>query len=110
VSGGAVLQLRERPGGLVFAVRVQPKSSRDELVNVTDGVLWVKVTAPPIEGQANRACIQLLASALGLPVSSLALTGGPRSRNKQVQVSGVTAEHLRAAVDRGLAKKEQATR
>lgn len=106
MTGGAALQLRERPGGLVFSVRVQPKSSRDEIVGINDGVLWVKVTAPPIEGQANRACLDLLARMLDLSVSSLALTGGPRSRNKQLQVSGVTADHVRAAVDRILAKRE----
>lgn len=104
----AALQVRGRPGGLVFPVRVQPKSSRDELIGITDGALWVRVSAPPVEGQANRACLELVAAALNVPVSSLALTGGPRSRNKQLQVSGITVEHLRAAINRSLAPREGA--
>ena len=95
---GATLQIRERPGGLVFAIRVQPKGGRDELIGLRDGQLWLKVTAPPVGGQANKACIKLLAETLGIPQSQMALTGGVRSRQKMVQVSGVTADALLAAV------------
>ncbi|MDP2872655.1 MAG: DUF167 domain-containing protein [Bacillota bacterium] len=108
MSGSAALFVRERPGGLVFPVRVQPKSSRNELVGITDGALWIKVTAPPVAGQANRATLALLADLLGVPASALALTGGARSRNKQVQISGVTADHLRSAIDRALTRREGA--
>lgn len=99
------LQIRERPGGIVFRVRVQPKSSRDELVEVRDGALWLKVTAPPVGGQANRACIAFLSEALGIPQSSLLITSGARSRIKDVQASGIGAEELAAAVKQVLLGK-----
>lgn len=100
------LQVRERPGGIVFRVRVQPKSSRDELLEVRDGALWLRVTAPPVGGQANRACIAFLSEVLGIPQSSLLITSGARSRIKDVQASGIGAEELFAAVDRALQSKK----
>jgi len=102
VSAGSGLQFRERPGGIVFRVRVQPKSSRDELVGIRDGALWLRVTAPPVGGQANRACVEMLSEILGIPQSSLLITGGSRSRVKDVQASGIGASELSASVDRAL--------
>lgn len=102
MTAGEALAIRERPGGIVFSVRVTPKASRDELVGVNDGELWLRVTAPPIAGKANDACVRLLTEALGVPRGSLALMGGQKSRNKLIQVSGVTAEQLRAALTAAL--------
>jgi len=102
VTGQPVLQVRERPGGIVFAVRVQPKSSRDELTGIRDGILWMRVTAPPVAGKANAAVVTLLADRLNIPRASLALTGGARSHTKTIQVSGVSAADLTAAVDAAL--------
>lgn len=90
------LSIRERPGGLVFPVRVHPKASRDEISGVKDGALWVRVKAPPMGGQANEACVQLLAAHLGVPRGSVALTGGHRSRNKLAQISGISLSKLAA--------------
>lgn len=102
------LQVRERPGGVVFSVRVQPKSSRDEFTGIRDGVLWVRVTAPPVAGKANAAVVELLSAKLGLPRASIALTGGARSHTKTIQVSGIAAADLASAVEAALTggKKE----
>jgi len=102
VSGQPILQVRERPGGIVFAVRVQPKASRDELIGIRDGLLWMRVTAPPVAGKANAAVVALLATKLNIPRASLALTGGARSHTKTIQISGVAAADLTAAVDAAL--------
>ena len=96
------LQIRERPGGLVFEVRVQAKSAHDELTGVRDGVLWMRVTAPPIAGKANAAVVAVLAETLHIPRASLLLTGGARSHTKTIQVSGIAAAELAAAVDAAL--------
>lgn len=103
MNGAPALQVRERPGGLVFTVRVQPKAARDELTGIRDGVLWLRVTAPPVAGKANAAVVALLAEKLNIPRVSLALTGGARSHNKTIQVSGVDAASLAAAVESALA-------
>jgi uncharacterized protein len=102
------LQVRERPGGVVISVRVQPKASRDELTGIRDGALWVKVSAPPVAGKANAAVVDLLATKLGIPRGSVALTGGARSHTKTIQISGIAPGDLEIAVEAALTqgKKE----
>jgi uncharacterized protein len=83
-------------------VRAQPRASRDEVVGWRDGVLVVRLTAPPVEGAANRACQRLLARVLDLPPTALALVAGEKSREKRVRVSGLTSEALQAKIDEHL--------
>lgn len=72
-------------------VRVTPRARRNELGGLTDGVLAVRLAAPPVEGAANKALIVLLAEALGLPKSALRIESGERSRHKRVRISGLPA-------------------
>lgn len=85
--------LRAGKGGLLLAVRVTPKSSRDEVTGLhvaADGAvsLAVKVTAPPDKGKANKAVIETVARAAGLPKSALSLVSGEIDRNKTLLVTG----------------------
>jgi uncharacterized protein len=85
-----------RKDGLALAVRLTPKSSRDEIIGIealADGraVLKVKVRAVPEAGAANAALIRLLAKALGLAPSSLSLESGATSRVKTVHIAGAPA-------------------
>ena len=89
--------LRAGRGGLLLAVRVTPRSSRDEvagLYTASDGTvsLAVKVTAVPDKGRANRAVIETLARACRLPKSALQLVAGETDRNKTLLVTGNSAE------------------
>jgi hypothetical protein len=74
-----------QPGARI-AVRVTPRASRNALI-VDDGLIRVLVTAAPAEGEANDAVRLLLAEALGVPPSRLALAQGARSRDKVILVS-----------------------
>ena len=56
---------------------------------VTDGVLRVRVTAPPVDGAANRALTSLLADTLGVPAGSVRVASGATARTKVVQVDGL---------------------
>ena len=85
--------LRAGKGGLLLAVRVTPKSSRDEVTGLhtaSDGAvsLAVKVTAPPDKGKANKAVIETLAQAAGVPKSALSIASGETDRNKTILVTG----------------------
>ena len=82
-------------GGVVFAVRVQPRASRDEIVGEWNGALKIRVTAPPVDDRANEACCRLLAECLNVPVAAVRIVSGARSRNKRVEVQGVSAEQVR---------------
>jgi uncharacterized protein (TIGR00251 family) len=71
------------------AVRLQPHASRDEIVEIRDGVLRVRVTAPALDGRANRALCRFIAKRLGVAPSSVSLTRGQRSRDKVLAVDGL---------------------
>lgn len=81
----------ERASSIRLQVRVQPRASRNQ-VAATSGSksLLVKVTAPPVKGAANRACIELLADALGIRKSALAIVKGHQARDKVIQIAGLS--------------------
>ena len=70
-------------------IRLQPRSSRAEVVGVdTAGRLRVRVRESPVDGQANRALIVLLADRLGVRKDAVRIASGLRSRNKVVELHG----------------------
>ncbi|MBC7346108.1 MAG: DUF167 domain-containing protein [Clostridia bacterium] len=75
-------------------VQVQPRAGRNEVCGWENGVLKVRVTAAPAQGEANEACLRVLAAWLGLPRSRLCLLSGQRSRRKLVGVVGVSPDEL----------------
>ena len=78
-------------------VRVTARASRDELAGLRDGVLQVRVTAPPVDGKANQAVCRLVAKAVGVGRTSVSVVRGERSRDKVVRVEGLDeAAALRA--------------
>jgi len=79
-----------------LSVRVTPRSNRDELQGWQDGVLRVRLKAPPIEGRANDALCRYLASVLAVPPSSVTIAGGAGSRLKRLRIAGLTPEEARA--------------
>jgi uncharacterized protein (TIGR00251 family) len=76
-------------------VRVQPRASRNEVVGWQDDALRVRVTAPPADGLANRAVTDLLARALRLPASQIALVRGAASRDKLFRVARLSPSDVR---------------
>ncbi len=98
----AELQLPETPTGFRLAVRAQPRSSRELIVGVENGRLKVKLTAAPVEGAANEALCRLLAKALGLAKSRVTVVLGDTSREKCLEVSGMSPEDGRIALSRHL--------
>lgn len=75
-------------------VRVTPRASADRVGPVVDGVLEIRVTRPPADGEANRAVLKLVAAALDLAPSRLVLIAGERGRRKRVRIEGIEAAEL----------------
>jgi uncharacterized protein len=75
----------------LLRVRVTPRARRDAIGPATDGVLAVRLAAPPVEGAANKALIALLAGALGVAKSAVRLESGERARHKKVRIVGLSA-------------------
>jgi len=72
---------------LLLAVRLQPRASRDEIVGPHGDALKVRITAPPVEGQANAHLIKFLAAAFGVPRSQVTLVSGDTARSKQLRIT-----------------------
>lgn len=82
----------ETRGAVVrFRVKVQARARRKKIAGVHDGALQVRVNAPPLEGRANRALVELLAGRLRVPRSSIKIAAGERSPLKLVEVAGLDA-------------------
>jgi uncharacterized protein (TIGR00251 family) len=82
-------------------VRLQPRARRNEIVGEREGVLVVRVTAPPVEGKANDALCRLIAKEAGVVASRVKVVRGASSRNKVVRVHGVESAVLRRALRLG---------
>lgn len=80
-------------------VVVVPRASVDRVGPYADGVLRVRVTRPPADGEANRAVLRLVGRALRVPVGRLALAAGQRSRRKRIRVDGIDAAELARRLD-----------
>ncbi|HKO03583.1 MAG TPA: DUF167 domain-containing protein [Candidatus Acidoferrales bacterium] len=89
-------EIHETEGEARFVVRVQPRSGRDAIEGVREGALRVRLTAPPVEGEANEALVRLLASRLNVPKSAVRILSGSRGRMKRIAVRGVTATQVEA--------------
>ena len=74
-------------------VRVTPRS-RSNTLEWEAGILKARLTAPPVDGAANEALLSLLAEKLGLPRRSISIVQGTTSRQKVVEIAGLTAEEI----------------
>jgi len=81
-----------------ISVRVQPRARSDALTVVRDGVLVVRLTAPPLDGRANDALCRLIAGRLGIKTSGVEILRGHRSREKVVRISGLDQRAVDAAL------------
>jgi uncharacterized protein (TIGR00251 family) len=81
--------LSETERGVVLQVQVQPRSSRNQLVGLQGEALKIKLTSPPVEGAANKACCAYLGKLFGLAKSSVELLAGEKSRQKQFLLRGL---------------------
>jgi uncharacterized protein len=78
-------------------VRVTPRASRNKILGWrADGILAVRVTAAPVDGQANAAAARLLATVLGLSRAAVAVVRGARGRDKLVRITGLNAGEVRS--------------
>jgi uncharacterized protein len=82
--------------GAELRVRVQPRASANEVGEVRDGALQVRVTAPPADGRANEAVRKLVARRLRVGISRVEIVRGAGARDKVLRVAGVSEEQLRA--------------
>ncbi len=91
-----MLKIQDVPGGCTFAILVHPRARKDAITGEVGDAIKLSLTAPPVDGKANEACIRFFAELLELPRSSVTIAAGQNSRNKIIRVSGRTADEVRA--------------
>jgi uncharacterized protein (TIGR00251 family) len=89
-----MIPLRESTGGVAFAVKVHPRAKKNAITGELGDALKVSLTAPPMEGRANQACVEFFAKLLKVPRSSVTIASGQTSRNKVIRVAGLTAQQV----------------
>ncbi len=83
-----MLSLQKMDDGVIFRVRVQPASDKNEIVGVQEDALKIKINAPPLKGKANKALVGFLARKLGVKNSGVEIISGHTTRLKRIKVKG----------------------
>ena len=87
---------------ITFTVRAQPRATKSALAGEVEGVLKIKIAAPPVEGAANEELIRLLAKLFDVPRRAITILSGATAKNKIVRILGLTATHLEARLMNGM--------
>jgi uncharacterized protein (TIGR00251 family) len=87
--------IQNSPTGATFAVKVHPRAKKNAITGEVGGALKLALTAPPVDGKANEACIDFFAKLLKVPRSSVTIAAGQTSRHKVISVAGLSAEEVR---------------
>ncbi len=90
-----MIPIKESSGGVTIAVKVHPRAKKNAVTGEVGEALKIALTAPPVEGRANDACIEFLAEVLKVPRSSVTIAAGQSSRNKVIRIQGLSAEQVR---------------
>ena len=93
-----MVTIHDTPSAATFVVKVHPRAKNNAITGEIGDALKVSLTAPPIEGRANEACIEFLANLLKLPRSSVTIASGQNSRRKVIRVVGLSAEEIRRRI------------
>ena len=86
--------IQEVDGGVVFAAKIVPGSSRTTIAGLLDGMIKFKIAAAPQKGKANKCLTEFLAKRLGIKKNAVSIISGQTSPIKQVRVPGISAETL----------------
>ncbi|TSA52349.1 MAG: YggU family protein [Planctomycetaceae bacterium] len=93
-----MLPIKETKDGVVFNIRVVPRSSRCELVEIQEDALKIKITAPPVEGKANEECVKFIANKLGIRKSRVDIIAGHKSKRKTIAISGLKSKDIESII------------
>lgn len=98
-----MIKIQQQTEAVTFAVRVHPKAKRERISGDLGDSLKLELTAPPVEGRANEACIRFFADFFKVPRSSVTIAAGTSSRNKVIRIAGVGASEVEQALAAALA-------
>jgi uncharacterized protein (TIGR00251 family) len=80
-------------------VKLHPRAKKNAITGIVGEAVKLAVTAPPVDGRANEACIEFFANLFALPRSSITIASGETSRRKVIRVAGLSADELRRRLE-----------
>jgi uncharacterized protein len=95
-----VIQLSDHPDGVLLPIRAQPGARKAGVIGEQAGALKVGVTAPPQDGRANAAVVELVSELLRLKRSQVELVAGLKDRNKKLLIRSVSRAELAERLDK----------
>lgn len=84
-----MIPIHETAQGVTFAVKVHPRARKNAITGFVGDALKLALTAPPVEGKANKAVIEFFADLFAIPRSSVTIASGETSRNKVIRIAGL---------------------
>jgi len=100
-----MIPIHESRAGVSFAVKVQPRAKNNAVTGMIGDAIKLSLTAPPLEGRANQACIEFLANLLDVPRSSINIASGQASRRKTVHILGRSVDEIARKLERAFSEQ-----
>ena len=98
-------ELHDGKNGAAIAVRITPRTAKNEIYAILDdGTVKIRLTAPPVEGKANKALIQFLSQVLDVPGSAIEIVAGQTGHDKLISIIGMNSESVQQKLLLHLAK------
>ena len=88
--------IREKDGNCIIRCRIQPSASKNKIAGIYDNALKITLTAPPVDGKANKMLTQFMAKQLKLPKSKVSVIKGESSRSKTILCKDITEKQVRS--------------
>ncbi|MGI6711617.1 MAG: DUF167 domain-containing protein [Bacillota bacterium] len=93
-----MVMIKEKENSVVVNVKVQPRAAKNEIAGVIGDAVKLRVTSPPVDGEANAAVIKIFKNLFRIPNNAISITSGLTSRNKTVEITGVSLEEVKKAL------------
>ena len=88
------MQIKPCDNGIRFSAKIQPRSSKNEVIRVYKDALKTRLTSPPVDGKANKACLHFFAKWLGISPSKISIVQGLSSKSKTIEVADLTKKQF----------------
>lgn len=83
----------------ILELHVTPRGSKNEIIGWKNEILWLKITAPPVDGSANTAIIKLLATVLKVKKSAITIISGEKSREKRLKIENINLDEIHKIIN-----------
>jgi uncharacterized protein (TIGR00251 family) len=90
-----MIPIQDTPAGAAFSIKIHPRARKNAITGELGDAIKLSLTAPPLKGRANDACIEFFANLLNVTHSSVTIAAGEKSRMKVIRIAGLSADELR---------------